>query len=348
MQAFRSVGTHWTASLFCLGILSARPASATSEEEKAGARAIADQGAEAFEAKKWAQALDLFTRAESLVHSPLHLLYKARALVQLGQLVKANETYLSIMREPVPRTASEAVNEAEEAAVKEQAALEPRLANLTVNLDGPGAADAIVTMDAAIVSPALVGVSRPVDPGQHMLQAAGPTSQSDIQTVTLKEGASVNVTLLLKAIPGAVAAAAPPATPLAVASVGSKPGIPGASKRTAAVVVGGAGVVALGVGGFFGLSAQSSYSDSKGLCSDSNICTKHGVDLRSSAKSKALVSTVATGVGVAGLATAVVLWFTAPKAEGPERRTSSTARRDRHWEVAPKRDAWGLEVAGAF
>ena len=123
---------------------------------------------------------------------------------------------------------------------------------------------------------------------------------------------------------------------------------PGASQRIAAIAVAGVGVVALGVGGVFGLSAQSSYGDSKDLCSDSNICTQHGSDLRSSAKSKALVSTVASGVGVAGLATAVVLWLTAPKADGPERPASATAHRDPRWAIAPNRDAWGVEVAGAF
>jgi len=33
------------------------------------------------------------------VHSPVHLLFKARALIQLGQLVKARETLLEITRE---------------------------------------------------------------------------------------------------------------------------------------------------------------------------------------------------------------------------------------------------------
>src|SRR5882724_9989306 len=121
MRAFRSVARLSTTALFCLGILSAKPASAATEEEKAGARAAATQGERAFEAKKWAQALDMFTRAESLVHSQVHLLFKARALVQLGQLVKANETYLSMTRDPVPPTASEAVSKAHESAVKEQA-----------------------------------------------------------------------------------------------------------------------------------------------------------------------------------------------------------------------------------
>src|SRR5260221_11075432 len=80
-------------------ILSSHPARAASEEDRAGARAAATQGEAAYNQKRWADALDLFSRAESLGHSPLHLLFKARALAELGQLVKARETYLEIPRE---------------------------------------------------------------------------------------------------------------------------------------------------------------------------------------------------------------------------------------------------------
>jgi len=118
----------------------------------------------------------------------------------------------------------------------------------------------------------------------------------------------------------------------------------GNSQHIAALAIGGVGIVGLGVAGFFGLSAQASNSDSKDLCNDANYCTLHGRDLRDSAKSKALVATVATGVGVAALATAAVLWFTAPTGE-----TASSARPARQkWAFSPKSDAWGLEMSGAF
>lgn len=327
MRAFRSVATISTTSLFCLGILSARPANAASEEDKAGARAAATQGVKAFEAKKWAQALDLFTRAESLVHSQVHLLYKARALVQLGQLVKANETYLSITREPRPTTASEAVNNADESAVKEQAALESRLANLTVNLDGPGAADATVTMDGMKVSSALVGVGRPADPGQHTLQAASPTSQSDAQTVTLKEGATANVTLVLKPIPGAIAAAVPPAGATPPVSGATPPMTSGAvdvgasssggnGLRTASYVALGVGAVGLIGGAVFSLQAKSKYQDGNNLCKGMDPCNLSSADASQRtqlgkdadrAKTLGIVGFVVGGIGVAAGTTLFIL-----------------------------------------
>src|SRR5262245_55707147 len=51
-------------------LLVAFGAQAQSDEERAGARAAAQEGASAFREKRWSDAIDLFTRAESLVHSP--------------------------------------------------------------------------------------------------------------------------------------------------------------------------------------------------------------------------------------------------------------------------------------
>ena len=85
------------------------------------------------------------------------------------------------------------------------------------------------------------------------------------------------------------------------------------TERVAAIALGGVGIVGLGVGGFFGLTAQSSYSDSNTLCNTNDICTSHGADLRAKAKTRALVSTIATGAGAAAVIAAAVLWFNAPE-----------------------------------
>src|SRR5258706_10178573 len=86
-------------------LLHAPDVRAQTDEERAGARAAATQGADAFSQNRYADALDLFARAESLVHSPSHLLYMARSLEKLGKLVRARETYLKITRERLEPTA---------------------------------------------------------------------------------------------------------------------------------------------------------------------------------------------------------------------------------------------------
>jgi hypothetical protein len=64
--------------LLC-GFLHAAPTWAQNDEDRAGARTMATEGAKAFAAQRWSEAIDLFTRAEALVHAPSHLLFLARA-----------------------------------------------------------------------------------------------------------------------------------------------------------------------------------------------------------------------------------------------------------------------------
>jgi hypothetical protein len=117
------------------------------------------------------------------------------------------------------------------------------------------------------------------------------------------------------------------------------------SRRIAAIAVGGLGIAFVGVGGFFGLSAQASLSDSKDLCNDRNYCTPRGSQLASSAKDKALVASVSTGVGASALVVAAVLWFTAPDVASGARATRPPPR---EWALAPARSAWGVELTRAF
>ncbi|HET7540182.1 MAG TPA: hypothetical protein VFK05_09925 [Polyangiaceae bacterium] len=323
MGTFRIAITLPSVSCLCaaLCLLRVSPAAAASDEEKAGARAAATQGQSAYENKRWAEALDLFTRAESLVHSPVHLLYKARSLVQLGQLVKAREAYLSITRDESPSSAP-AVLKAREDAAKEQAALEPRLASLTVKVQGAGAADANVVMDGAKVPSALIGVAHPADPGTHTLQATGTGAASESQTITLKEGGAGTITLQLLPTPGAAPVVPPPAQPATTATTTSaaldsnQAGKSGNSLRTASYVAFGAGAAGVVVGTLFGLKAKKNYNDGNALCGGHDPCElsqdeaarreqlgKNG----DSAKTISIIGFVAGGVGVAAGTTLFIL-----------------------------------------
>jgi hypothetical protein len=62
---------------------------------------------------QWKDALDHFTRAESIVHSPTHVLFIGKAELQLGQLVQAHESLLKVTNETPPAGASAAFVEAE-------------------------------------------------------------------------------------------------------------------------------------------------------------------------------------------------------------------------------------------
>src|SRR5688572_12455326 len=56
----------WLALALVVSCLSAAPAEAQTDAERAGARSAATAGADAFDAGKYQDALDLFLRAESV------------------------------------------------------------------------------------------------------------------------------------------------------------------------------------------------------------------------------------------------------------------------------------------
>ncbi|HEY3665027.1 MAG TPA: hypothetical protein VGL19_03460 [Polyangiaceae bacterium] len=260
---------------------------------------------------------------------------------QLGVLIYLAECY---EKNGQLSSAWGAFREAEELAAKHgderqahaherSAALLPRLDRLEIIV--PPAAripGLIVLRDSSPVAIAVWGTAADIDAGKHVIQARAPGFLSwRSELVIGGEARSATITV-------------PVLQPDPTAHAAEDTGSPRTSRRIAAIAVGGVGLVGLGVGGFFGLSAQSSYSDSKSACNDSNVCTAHGKELRDSAHSKALVSTVASGVGLVALATAAVVWFTAPNSSP----LKDTAERRAHLALGPSPNAWGMEVTGAF
>jgi hypothetical protein len=102
--------------------------------------------------------------------------------------------------------------------------------------------------------------------------------------------------------------------------------------------IAGAGIVAAGVGAFFGAQAlsQNSASYANGDCIG-NVCNEVGYGGRNSARSDGDIATVLIGAGAAAIVGGVVVWLTAPRTEGD---TSPGARVS----VSPA----GMSVGGSF
>ncbi len=178
-----------------LGLDGPRPAWGQTVEQKAGARAAADAGAEAFDAGRYQEAIDLFSRAEAIVHAPPHLLNIARAYVKLGRLVSAQDSYLKIVRERLPSGAPEPFKEAWAAADRELGELEPRIPRLTIQVTGAEGSQVQVTMDGQPVPSALLGIPHPVDPGDHTVSANAGGERQVTRSVTVAVGARESVEL---------------------------------------------------------------------------------------------------------------------------------------------------------
>ena len=109
---------------------------------------------------------------------------------------------------------------------------------------------------------------------------------------------------------GVAPAASSSAPPTSVDAVKSSDG---STQRLIGLIAGGAGIVALGAGAFFGLKAKSTYNDALAQCNPSKQCDQRGLDLGSDATSQATISTVAFVAGGALLAGGAVLYLTAPR-----------------------------------
>ena len=247
-----------------------RAAWSQTDEERAAARAAAQQGITAWKEGRYTAAVDFLTRAEAVVHAPPHLLYIARAYKDSGKLVKAREAYLRLTKEQLPANAPKAFADAKADGSKELAQLEPRLAYVKIAIEGPSAANVRVLMDDAAVPPSLVEIERPTDPGTHKFQALGDGVESEVASMNFEEGTRRTITLTLHATAGAAAPATAPArAPVPeratlektdAAAAGREPTMqvsdapapsPGHGLRVLSFVMFGAGAVAIGTGSYF-------------------------------------------------------------------------------------------------
>ena len=173
----------------------AAPRTPRRTKRRAQARAAATQGLKALQDGRYKDALDLCTRAETLMHAPTHLLLIARAQTKLGHLVEAQEAYIKIERERLASNAPRAFVDAQAAAADEQAALAPRVPVVRVDVEGGSPSDLQITLDGAPFSSALVGMASPINPGSHTFAVTSASATADPVTVTIAEGAKQSVTL---------------------------------------------------------------------------------------------------------------------------------------------------------
>jgi hypothetical protein len=336
----------------------AGPALAQTDEQRAGARTLATEGAQAFNEGRFKEAVDLFTKAESLVHAPPHLLFMARAHVKLGQLVKAREAYLKIVKEQLPPNAPQAFRDAQAAADEERKQVEPHIGRLKVTVEGAeGAKDLSVAIDGQPFPVVLLGVPQPMDPGDHTVTAAATGFKAAPASVSLKDAGSGAVVVKMEVDssvppPGA----APVATPSAGSGVLTTPsgapprdaGSGGNGLRVGSYVGFGVGAVGIALGTVFVLKSSSNRKDADkaadaleaqcgNLCDADSPEAKNVADLDDKARSAKTLGIVGYVVGGLGVATGVTLFILSNK-----KSESDSAF------VAPYAGLGAVGVRGAF
>lgn len=322
----------------CLGtclLVASRPAAAQTDEQRAGARALATEGAQAFNEGRFKEAVELFAKAETLVHAPPHLLFMARAHTKLGQFVKAREAYMKIAKEQLPSNAPQAFRDAQVTAEDERKQVEPRIGRLTIKVEGADAAkDLSVAVDGQPVSTVLLGVPQPMDPGDHTVSATATGFKAAPASVSLKDGGTGAVTLRMEvdssvAPPGAAPAASPTASAPLVSTAPSAPPSDASGPnglRIGSYVGFGVGAVGIALGTVFVLKSASNRKDADKadaalVCGEGangeRICPEEGIqkvqDLDDKANSARTLGIVGYVVGGLGVATGVTLFILSNK-----------------------------------
>jgi tetratricopeptide (TPR) repeat protein len=306
----RSERGWWRAPWVATGLLAVSTWSipARGAEDEAAARALFSEGRRLAAAGDYVHACPKFEdsyRLDPGIGTSFNL---ADCLEHLGRTASAWARFLDV----AAATKAAGQIDREQVARARAAALEPRLARLTVVVSQP-VDGLVVRRDATVVGEAALGVAVPVDPGLHTIEATAPHRKSWSSTTNVLAAAgSVSVEVPpLSAEPDLASSPAFPTVPMVSVATGER------SRRrlsAATVVVGAAGVVALTAGTIFGIKFESANKQLPNICaSDPQNCAPTSVTryytLRDEAVRDVTYEFVGLGVGGAAVLTAAFLWW---------------------------------------
>jgi len=311
------------AALLALCALTAVPAVAQPSPgaDKAIAEALFDRGLTLMRQGQYEQACAQLEQSQSIERGIGTMLYLAECYEKLGKTASA----WAMFREAA--SAARAENQQDRAKTGSARAdrLEPLLSRLTINVAGANnTAGLVVTRNGQVVPSGAYGVALPSDPGQQRIEARAPGRSSWSSVVELgAQSAMLVVDIPELAIdPNAQPVAAAPAAELKevqppapaaapVAATQPAPERHGSWQRPLGFVLGGAGIVALGVGSYFGLRAIDKKNELDDGCK-TEPCNANLRAVEDSANSAATASTVLFIGGAALLGTGAILLLTAP------------------------------------
>ena len=330
----------------------------TATPSSAVARALYGEGLQLQQAGNWDEACPKFEEAyriEKRVASGFHI---AECHEHYGRTATAWALFADMV---TLAQQQDRASQATEAQAKADALL-PRLLKLRVVVtDASDSVQIAITRGGQLLFRGRSDVAIPIDPGVCHIEVSAPahvpaTREVDVQGV----GTTVSETFSkLEPVSGLKPGttpppSAPPPAPI-TPSAPEPPAVPndgasdelerGAQQRTLGVVVGSAGLAALGVGTVFGIMTLSKTAEAEDYCPSRDACFDEGADLMDEAATTATVSTALFAVGGAALVAGVITYFIAP-ASGPDEARSPAS----HFAVVPilSREALRLSLQGAW
>lgn len=274
---------------------SPRPAASGSAEQRAQAEALFLEGKALGEAGQIREACARFEESQALDPALGTLLHLAACYEMDGLTASAWGAF---------QAAAELAESAEqteraELARARAAKLEKTLSRIVIRLDSP-VAGMQVALDGRVLGRGSLGSALPVDPGTHHLEATARGRTPWHYAVEIPADRAVRSEVRipeLEAVPEKPPAPAP--APVPPAPETKRPRWPG-------YVVGAAGLVALGIGGYFGALAARQQRRADEHC-DGSVCTQEGLDKHADANRSAWIANVGVGLGLVGIGTGTYL-----------------------------------------
>ncbi|MBE7484050.1 MAG: tetratricopeptide repeat protein [Polyangiaceae bacterium] len=257
------------------------------------------QAQKAYDAKDYAQALELARAALEGTGSPNARLYVARALRELGQLPEAHGELERTLRDARDAAKTDAKYEpTRDAAAAELALLDQRVGKVIVALVDPPPG-AKVELNGKALDATQIGQPVAVAPGDVLARAHGDGAVAVEKQIQIAAGATQTITLVFKeAAPAAVAPVAPEPS-----RDRGPPAKQGGSLRTVGYVLAGVGVAGIAVFAVTGSMASSKYGELEDACGSTRCTDPKYADTVDSGKrleTIANVGLIAGGVGLLG------------------------------------------------
>jgi hypothetical protein len=244
-----------------------------------------------MQAGKVADACRKFGESYRLDHAAGALLNLALCHEKEGKIASAWAEY----KQSVIEARRAARPEREQVASEAAAALEPRLPKLTVNVPPEARLrDLEVIRDVTAIGQGGWGTPLPVDPGEVSIEVRAPGHKPWSTKITVQPGETQSVSIPVLEIDENAIVKPPWWT----------------TRRKVGVVAGTAGLVAVGVGTFFGVEALQNKQQALKGCPmfDNQLrCSTSGASMSQTAVRQAWVSDATIGAGVIALAAAVYL-----------------------------------------
>jgi hypothetical protein len=276
-----------------------RTAAATEPGE---AEALFEEGRRLVSLKRFAEACPKFAASKRLEAGIGVGLWLGDCLESNGQTASAYREFVE-----TANLAQERADPRESVARGRANTLLPHLSRIVLSPMAPVGDNVEVDCDGSPFPRTRWSTGLFVDPGPHHLRAKDggtPFWEADVAVGARADVETVRLALDQPLVPS------PPSTPAAAAP----PRVPRSSARTryriAAASSAGVGLVAVGLGAYFGIEAihDSNASNAPGGCG-SMYCSQSGHDLRVDATQNATASDVSFGIAAAAIAGGVLLYL---------------------------------------